>query len=132
LARPEFISERIQLNEAAEDAATRRQWAFQKRLLVNNKSYLMNIQTENGVRKEIIPIKSLRVRFGRELIPQADDFFRHIGPLHPGFRSIVTNIFFKGIPVKKVKNFIGNKPGTGRIHVPVGHPRLVISVGYIL
>jgi hypothetical protein len=90
------------------------------RLLVN-KGYVMNIQTENGVRKEIMDR-------GAQSIPQADDFFRHVGPLHSGFRSVDADIFLERVPLKKVENLIGNKPGTGRIHVPVG-PAVLETVG---
>ena len=67
----------------------------------------MNIQTGNDMRKE-------RMDRGARSIPQADDFFRYIGPLHPGFRPIVTDIFLERVPLKKVENPFGNKPGTGR------------------
>jgi len=54
LARPDFISERIQLNEARLTEVRLRLWDLQRRLLVNNQCHLLNIQIDNLKKKKIM------------------------------------------------------------------------------
>jgi hypothetical protein len=54
LARSDFISERIQLNEARLTEVRLRLWDLQRRLLVNNQYHLLNIQIDNLKKKKIM------------------------------------------------------------------------------